>query len=352
MEILRIIEDPKSWKMVTDRLERGDFYYSYEYGLLMAKEENGTILSAYFEDEDGKVFYPFIKRKVQGGNGLYDIVTPYGYGGPLVEGNRKQIIKKFYKNFSEYCVENQIITETIRFHPLYKNHTLLKDVLDVQYIRQTTAVDLTLPIESIRENYSTMTKRNVKKARKNDVTCFTANRNIQNIRIFREMYQETMDRNHASKYYYFTEDYFIEQMKDTNLGSPYLLFAQYENEIIAGVIVFVGKEYAHYHLGASKSEFFSVRANNLLFDYMIEFCQSKDLKLLHLGGGYRENDGLFKYKSSFTNSNNYDYYLGKKIYDEETYDSIVSSLENSHTIDCDYFPAYRGISPKIVANSK
>ncbi|RSK53485.1 GNAT family N-acetyltransferase [Bacillus canaveralius] len=341
MSCFKIIDQATLWNVLLKTFINIDCYYSYEYGKLFANKENGELFAAYFEDNTTKIFYPFIKRKVAYEEETYDIVTPYGYGGPLVEGSDISILE-FYQLFSEYCSLNNIIAETIRFHPLYKNNKIFEKVMDIEYIRQTTSVDLTVSLEEIRQNYSSMNKRNIKKAKMNNVSCFIGENNLDNIHKFIQMYKETMDRNKAASYYYFDENYFIEQVKDTSISKTYLLFAQFNHEIIAGIMVIVGKEYSHYHLGASKTNHLELKPNNLLFDFMIEFCISKGSKDLHLGGGYQENDGLFKFKTSFTNNNNHDYYIGKKIHNLNQYNDIIDNLKKLYEINENYFPAYRG----------
>lgn len=348
--LIRIVDDMVQWNKMLKGFKGADVYYSYEYGKLFAKIEKGTLHAAYFENGSAKIFYPFIKRKIDWeGEPLFDIVTPYGYGGPILEGSGETLVS-FYKSFEEYCHENGIITETIRFHPIHKNHKLCTNVMAVEYIRKTAAVDLTVPINNIRKNYSSMNKRNIKKAKGLGLFCYTAEMNMENIHIFKGLYQETMDRNHADSYYYFDETYFIEQIKETDISSTHLLFVEHDAEIIAGIIVLIGPSFAHYHLGASKTKYLPLKPNNLLFDYMIEFCQSKGLVLLHLGGGYQENDGLFRFKASYSNGLYFDYFIGKKVYDQNHYKAIIEAVKKRGKINEGYFPIYRG-KKEILVNA-
>ncbi|MDR7239980.1 lipid II:glycine glycyltransferase FemX [Neobacillus drentensis] len=338
-----VIDNKEQWSNILSSFKDIDCYYSFEYGELFANIENGEIFAAYFVMEDTKIFYPFIKRKVPiAEDKAYDIVTPYGYGGPIIIGKNEGPVDKFFEVFSKYCNSKNIITETIRFHPLYKNHQLCMGYLDIEYIRKTTAVDLTQSLVTIRKKYSSSNKRNINKAVKNNLTCFGADNSLDNIKLFMDLYNETMDRNNAANYYYFTENYFLKQVKKTDICNTYLLFTELNNEIIAGVMVFIGEGFAHYHLGASKTTFLDLKPNNLLFDFMIEFCKSKGANTLHLGGGYQEGDGLFRFKSSFTNQNNYEYYIGKKVHDFNKYHEIINNLSKHFIINDEYFPMYRG----------
>lgn len=319
-----------------------DVYYSQEYSNLSSTIENGSAEAVFYENDDGKIFYPYIKRKIDLNEEYLDIVTPYGYGGPVLEGDQNAI-KMFYRQFNEYCTDNKIITETVRLHPLLKNDAYMKDVMNVEYIRKTTAVDLTLSLEEIRKNYTSNNKRNIKKANKEGVTVFISNNIKKDIEIFIDLYYETMNRNNTLSYYYFDRSYFYRQMEEMLLCKSYLLLAEYKNQIIGGILLLIGNEYAHYHLGASKTEYLSLRPNNLLFDAMIEFSKSCGLKLLHLGGGYQENDSLFKFKTSFTNNNNYNYFLGKNILNEKIYKELsqIAAKSLSPISDSSYFPLYR-----------
>lgn len=351
MSLFQIIDSKPIWDNLLGGINDADLYYSYEYGSLFAKNEKGKLMAAYFENENTKIFYPFIRRNVVWDEeGIYDIVTPYGYGGPLLEGSGEKILQ-FYEYFEEYCKENNIITETIRFHPIIKNYENYNKLMEVEYIRKTTAVDLSLPLEEIRKQYSSMNKRNIKKAKNEGIICFLVENTPKNINTFFNLYLETMDRNNADRYYYFDENYFYEQIKDSIISETFLLFAQYKDEIIAGVMVLKGPKYSHYHLGASKTKFLHLRPNNHLFDYMIEFCKSKGSTLLHLGGGYQENDGLFKFKASFSNGNNFDYFIGKRVYDRKKYNRIIEGARRYYKINENYFPIYRG-KKEIIINTE
>lgn len=332
-----------NWNRYIERFSNLDVFYSQEYVSLFADVQKGTPEAVYYENENGKVFYPYIKRKIDIKEGYFDIITPYGYGGPILEGE-KIVIKKFYEQFKEYCFNSNIITETVGLHPLLKNDEYINDIMVVDFIRKTTAVNLTLPLEEIRKNYSSNNKRNIRKAKKEGVKVFVSN-NLDDIQTFIDLYYETMDRTNASSFYYFPQSFFQKQMNETHLSKPYLLFAKNNEQIIGGVLVIIGREFAHYHLGASKTEYLSLRPNNLLFDAMIEFSKSFGIKALHLGGGYEDNDSLYKFKTSFTNSSTFNYSLGKNIINHKVYEELTHIVNNDNVGSWSkFFPIYRTLS--------
>ena len=68
--------------------EDTDIYFDNNYGKLYEKVENGIAKVFEYEDENGKITNQFIVREIPekiDGKIYYDIVTPYGYGGPKVD---------------------------------------------------------------------------------------------------------------------------------------------------------------------------------------------------------------------------------------------------------------------------
>lgn len=67
--------------------ENIDFYFDRNYGKLYEKCEDGIQEIFEYEDENGKISNQFIKRKIDvkvEEKKYFDIVTPYGYGGPII----------------------------------------------------------------------------------------------------------------------------------------------------------------------------------------------------------------------------------------------------------------------------
>lgn len=337
---LEIIEDEERWNEVADKFENSDVYYTYNYCLTAAQMEHGRAKLVYGFNNNSALIYPIIERDIKSELIVdsKDIITPYGYGGPLILGDL-QIIKDFKEVFQKYCVENNIITEFIRLHPLLNNKKYLYEYCTLEYVRKTTAVDLVPDLNEIRSNYSKMNKRNLKKAYKMDLKREIVEKTEENIETFLNLYNRTMDRKNASEYYYFDLNFIRTQLQDNNISKSHLLFVYYDDLVISAAIIFISDKYAHYHLGASDELHLSMRPNNFIFDFMVEIAKQNECLLLHLGGGYQEDDNLFKYKTSFSNSNNYDFYIGKNIYNEKTYGEL--SLEENKEINNSFFPAYR-----------
>ena len=68
-----------------------DIYFEENYGKLYEKMEGGKQEIFTFSCEYGKVRHQFIKRTINGE--WFDLITPYGYGGPvIVETTNKEAL--------------------------------------------------------------------------------------------------------------------------------------------------------------------------------------------------------------------------------------------------------------------
>ncbi len=339
-KLFHVVEDEKLWNIIITQFPQADVYYTHAYCNWAAEAEGGKAKLVFFKSDDGIIIYPVIIRRIQLGQKeeVYDITSPYGYGGPLLSG-APDTLNEFREAFRHYCLKNQIISEVIRLHPLLNNAEYMPDYCPIQYVRQTTAVNLKPELDNIRKAYSKMNKRNIKKAVKNNVICHEVQKTEENIKIFYNLYKETMERKHASSYYFFSEKSLKNQLIDTPTSKAHLIFAYNEGTVVSAVVLYTSNDLAHYHLGASRKENLYLRPNNLIFDYMVKVSKEAGCHLLHLGGGYQENDNLFMYKTSFTDNNNYNFYIGKIIYDEKLYQEMEERAGSSS--EEAFFPSYR-----------
>ena len=117
-----------------------DIYFQTEFGKLYENSELGKMQKFELDTDEGKILHLFIMRKIPNDskNEYYDIRTPYGYGGPLITtvgDDKSKLIKHFHKAFKEYCFENNIVSEFIRFHPIAGNALDFSRIYDICYNR-------------------------------------------------------------------------------------------------------------------------------------------------------------------------------------------------------------------------
>ena len=291
----------------------------------------------------------FIKKrisvKLSTKDRYYDIVTPYGYGGPTICNaiNRTQLVAEFNVEFSRYCKKNNIISEFIRFSPVLNNHVDFEAILDVSFNRNTVVTYLDIE-DPFMTQLSPTCRNKIRKSIKNGVVT-EIDHVGESMDNFVELYKSTMIKNNASNYYYFSKLYF-DQFR-TELENKFIIINSiHEGKIIASAIFLISDTTMHYHLAATNPEYYKLAPNNLFLWRAIQWGIENNMSQIHLGGGLTnlEDDNLFKFKSGFSTSPPLSFYVGKKIHNLEIYKELVKAhLDNSTDIKNEnYFPAYRG----------
>jgi lipid II:glycine glycyltransferase (peptidoglycan interpeptide bridge formation enzyme) len=99
---------------------------------------------------------------------------------------------------------------------------------------------------------------------------------------------------------------------------------------------------AHYHLSGTLRDYMSYGANNLgLYEIALDLCKN-GCKSFHLGGGYGgDSSPLLKFKRSFNKNGDLDFYIGKRIFNQEEYDEVCKAVGIEDKTG--FFPAYRKV---------
>ena len=122
LRILSLKDSEEVNKIINDMLEK-DVHASPGYMKLFVDYLGWEALYVHYEDYGGVVLVPFFKRKINDTD-YFDLVGPWYFGGPLVNVTSKETFKGFLKGLSEWCKENNIVSEFQRFNPLLKNQEL------------------------------------------------------------------------------------------------------------------------------------------------------------------------------------------------------------------------------------
>lgn len=327
-----------------------DIYFTPQYCKIYENNGEGILKNFSLNSKHGKVYYNFLLREIKysvGNEKYYDIITPYGYGGPLflnysTKENLKQLIIEFKDKFEKYCSENKIVSEFVRFHPLIKNYLFMDNYMEISYIRDTVYMNLDSE-EQIWQDITSKCRNMIRKAEKNDIKIELDN-SKEALQSFIRLYKITMDKNKATSYYYFKDDFFHDTFSLLK-GNIYIFNAKYENKIISSALIMKYNEFAHYHFSGSDIEYLKLASNNLLLYKAALWAYKNGCKYFHLGGGYLgNNDNLFKFKKSFSKNNIVNFYIGKKIHNKLVYDKLVEEwqkMKGNHDSNINYFPLYR-----------
>ena len=324
-----------------------DVYFLPEYGHLCETMDGGTCELYKYESSSGKMTNMFIKRPVPwiiDNVQYYDIATPYGYGGPIIiEANDREKLKHEYTiAFAKYCSENNIISEFVRFHPIFCNYLDVDDTYDIVYSRHTVGTNLIDYEDPVQKEFAKSIRRDNRRAIEKGVSVKLIPEPT-NLSIFRQLYEKTMDRNRADKFYYFPDKYY--SILENELR-PYLLEAQlhFENTVIASELYFIAGDILHAHLLGNSEKMLELAAGGLLEAAAVKWGKEHGYRYIHHGGG-RSNDpedALYKYKKKFGKNTDFDFYVGRVVWNQDIYGALVQKrIEQGPIEQDDFFPKYR-----------
>ncbi|WDH77205.1 GNAT family N-acetyltransferase [Exiguobacterium marinum] len=330
----RIIKDRAEWEYWLSQTQC-DVYDSYDYVKVNCGSHDSPELFVA-NTSKGMLIYPYIRRRID--QRYDDLVTAYGYGGPFRVGEFTDDEVKVARHTFLLREENGMtVTETIRYHPLRIDEAIMKTFGQAFPIRKTVHVQLDKPYGQLTERFHKMTKRNVKRATREQLTVVQGG--AEDIQTFIRLYEETMNRRSANDDYYYSTSYFSKLLTSESFEAEFL-FALHDESVIAGVLLLYGETGAHYHLGGSLNNFLSLRPNHFLFSEMIRRSSDKGKVYLHLGGGVTGQDALYDFKSSFSGEEPLTYYIGKSILKDDVYKRLNDAHIQLHGMS-DYFPMYR-----------
>lgn len=342
-------KDREKWNLCVKSFQQWDIYYLCEYAESFELHGDGAPLLIYYEDDKTRFCYVVMKKDIAESalfgeklpRGLYfDFETPYGYGGILCDGTvPKDSQKRFGKELGVYCLENHIISQFIRFHPLLSNYDKLELLIEKRYMHDTIYMDTTSQ-ELIFSNMDSKNRNMVRKAVKSGVTI--VQKPVTEYAAFMDMYVETMKKNNAGSYYTFHEDYFefLKSMEDCAC----IFYAVYEGKPISGAIMYFNNQFMHYHLSGTHTEYRKYSPGNLLlYEAACRACE-KGIKMLHLGGGMSADDSLFGFKKQFNKNGRLPFYIGRTIFNEGVYQELLQirkGLDADFKEDNHYMIQYR-----------
>lgn len=335
------ISQADEWNDVVRSFPNHDVYYLSGYCKAFEVHGDGAPELLYYEEGMLRAIYVYMKRQIA--SGMVDTVTPYGYGGVLFDGDTStQNIELFGKAFERQMQNDGVVSNFVRYHPVLKNAGPMKQISEVIDLGKTIAIDLSSP-EIIWENIHSKNRNMIRKAEKNGIE-IKHGKGMDLLEKFMEIYNKTMDKDHAEAYYYFKLP-FYESIHNDLFDNYEMFYAEYEGKIIAMSIMIFANGRLNYHLSGSDIEYRNLAPSNLLLYKAALWGCEQGMKTFHLGGGVGSGeDNLYKFKAAFNKISDYQFSIGKQVFDKRAYDELVKRRketdanfdESSH-----FFPLYR-----------
>lgn len=337
-----IAKERDAYQEIVSREFKNPYYYlGY---LLHHLTPSKKIIAFLFEkDSEPLIVMPMILNSIDGTE-YYDVISPYGYSGPLFKEDIKEHeVAAFWKEVDAWYSKNNVITEFLRFS-LTENH--------IGYTGNTVETlknvcgSLANTFDEQWASFNKKVRNNYRKAQSFDLSfkLFESNDlNNEVIDSFYSIYHKTMVRNNAPKFLFFSAEFFrkivMEHKDDFTIGISYHENVPVSTELH---IHYNGSVYAF--LGGTDSDLFHTRPNDFLRVEVIKWAIENGKKKYILGGGIKDNDGLYKSKKAFfPKDEDCTFYTGRKVINKEVYDTLVAKAIKEHSLSKDetYFPLYR-----------
>lgn len=332
------------------QLHKKGIYHHPEYLEVLSGnlEFDGERAEAFVIESEGEfVYYPFISRPldtIQFDSTIplhkyRDIIASWYYGGPLASsGATSHLIERFNSEFESFCIDNNYVSEFIRFDPNIENHQEFSS-LTPEFNRKTVWVDLNQAKDGIWNDYEGRNQRAIKQAQDSGLYVETTN-DVEDIGNFHSIYSQRMKEMGVTEHYRFSNKFFHEILTEQLSDYFTLLVARTEEEedIVGGFIIAHEAGVGHHYLSASLKDYWDDRINNLLYHNAVLEMHDKGADKFDFQGG---REGVFKFKKGFSPHRG-EFHISNRIHDGIPYQRLVDEANASGISTNDgYFPQYR-----------
>lgn len=316
----------EDWDGLLAALGVSDVYYSRGFVESSALLAGGRPVLLHLPGDAGAVVFPVLLREDP-----VDVVTPYGYGGPLAAGENPPAAA-FPAAYQAWCERQGVVSSFVVFHPLFANHASAAS----EGFRRTALADtVAWPLDGdLEAGMHAHHRRQVRRARREGLET-SAHPDPGDLGGFVALYDQTMSRVDAEAFYRFGDEYWARLAALARVR----IDVRRDEELHACVLGLGRAPWLHYHLGGSTDAGRRLGANHLALLTLARWGQENGYARLHLGGGVGGRaDDLRTYKERFAPGSLVPAHIGKAVHDATAY----AALTGSDTIDWDgFFPAYR-----------
>jgi serine/alanine adding enzyme len=315
------------WDARLDDLGLTDAYLRRGYLRCGAVLATGEPVLLHLAGADGDIVFALLLR-----GDPTDVITPYGYGGPVAVGAAPPVAQ-FAQAYEEWCAGRGVVSSFVLYHPLFANQELALPAFHQQSLTGTIAWDL--ETEDLLAGMHRHHRRTVRRALAAELEV-TISERPADLEAFRALYTETMLQAGADPFYLFGAEYWAVLASEVPLVS---VDVRRGAAHLAGVLGLTGPPWLHYHLGASSQVGRNLGASHLALYTLAGWGKEHGYSRLHLGGGVGgRRDSLFLYKERFAPGGELPAAIGKAVNDTARYRELTGQDELTYA---GFFPAYR-----------
>lgn len=343
-----IAPEDNRWSEILQQTSH-DFYHLPGYASFAARHEGGRPCAFLAQTGCHAMLVPLLKRELPEGlypdPGLCDVLTPYGYPGPLLVGNPSgETLLSMLQAYVGSCREDGVVSSFWRLHPLMPLPLgLLNEIGVVVHHGLTVYIDLGQGEGKLWRDMSLNHQRDIKTLKRNG---FAVVRNDwRHWPAFIDAYRKTMGRSKAGPYYFFSDGYFVDLKGGFGDRLEFWTALSPDGDFAAAVLFLRENGMVQYHLGATSENYLHRSPTKLLLFEVCLRAMEEGRRVVHLGGGRGGRmDSLFTFKSRFS-STTAPFYTLRSIIMPDAYAGMVEKLggvikERDQDTDA-FFPAYR-----------
>lgn len=298
-----------------------------------------TPLALHIQNTDSEWLLPFIQRPLPALLGIegYDATSAYGFGGPFLVAGCTDVLS-ILQDTADWFLQAGYVSTFLRLG--YKSSMQLEYRPVPDWIRRSSEIVI---IDRLNEpearwiGYEHKVRKNVKKALRNGCTVSYGTDNAH-WHEFADIYASTMERRNAANRYHFSSDFFEQIARDLQGSYFIILVNDRAGQAVSAELILKGRDSAYSFLGGTTESAFPMAPNDLLKHEASRILGEMGVASYVLGGGYGPDDGIFRYKRSFSPKGIYPHRTVRLISNEDRYDAICHASTGG--ID-EFFPWYR-----------
>jgi Acetyltransferase (GNAT) domain len=344
--------DYAEWLDLWNQWPRREVFAHPEYLRLYCSAQSRALCAACQSGDLG-ILHPFLLRNLASEpfwagarETLLDATSAYGYAGPFVwgSGDRERVAGTFWAEFRDWARERRVVSEFVRLS-LFPRAMLRYPGETWQAAKQIIR-PLDLAASELWMDFDHKVRKNVSHAQRCGVQIEVDDRGAR-LEDFLKIYVHTMDRRGALDAYRFPRAYF-EQI-GRRLPGQFVYFHAVRNGVpVSSELVLVSENSVYSFLGGTLEEAFQFRPNDLLKFEIMNWARERGKSHFVLGGGYRGEDGIYRYKRAFAPRGQAPYWLGGQIFSQDLFAALLAARQSFASGQGQewrpqpgFFPAYR-----------
>ena len=294
-----------------------------------------------------QLLVPFVQRpipvEIAGEDGLFDIVSAYGYPGPVsTRGAPPAFVREGLAAFEAALAEQRIVAGFIRLHTLLNDPGLFEGIGETVTHGPVVYIDLSKSEDALWADVRSRHVKDIELAKRKFELVVDGWDRLDD---FITCYHESMARVNAGSFYMFSKEYF-EGLRDCiGIDRIHLCLLLHEGKVACGTLVTEMNGLCQYHLSGTGDAYMGDRPSKLMLHLLSNYLRARGNRVFHLGGGVGSaRDSLYLFKSGFSRLNA-DFCTWRLVGDPERYAALMARWRvrsgREPIADDAFFPQYR-----------